>query len=257
MALVAYIVAGDPSPERTVPLMETLVASGVDIIELGVPFSDPMADGPAIQRACERALSHKTSYAETVGFVADFRTSNARTPVVLMGYLNPLEAMGYESAVGLAKKAEADGFLIVDMPPEEGVSLVEEMLRNHLDPIFLLAPTTPETRIRTICKSARGFIYYVSLRGVTGAGNLSCPEIVQRLAEIKRHTHLPVGVGFGIKNAAVAAEISVHCDAIVVGSAIVQCIERHPDDWPRCQAEISTLLRSMRQAMDAATGGVT
>ncbi len=246
--------AGDPSPERVVPLMKTLVASGVDIIELGVPFSDPMADGPAIQRACERALSHQTSYAQVVGFVAEFRKSNTRTPVVLMGYLNPLEAIGYASAVGLAKKAGADGFLIVDMPPEEGSSLEKEVLRNHLDLIFLLAPTTPEARIRTICKAARGFIYYVSLRGVTGAGNLSCSEVVQRLAEIKCHTDLPVGVGFGIKDAAVAAEIAEHCDAIVVGSAIVRCIERYRDDWSQCEAAISTLLRSMRQAMDTATG---
>lgn len=252
-ALIPYLTAGDPTPELTVPLLHTLVAAGADLIELGIPFSDPMADGPVIQKACERALAQGVTLHRVLGLVADFRRQDPTTPLVLMGYLNPIESFGYAAFAQAAQAAGVDGVLTVDMPPEEAGPLVAELEAAGLDPIFLLAPTSPPARIRQVASVARGYIYYVSLKGVTGAATLDVTEVQQKLDAIRPYTDLPIGVGFGIRDAATAAAVAQVADAVVVGSALVNCIAELMDDPPRMQAEVSALLADMRQAMDAAT----
>uniref|UniRef100_UPI00355A391C tryptophan synthase subunit alpha n=1 Tax=Sulfuricaulis sp. TaxID=2003553 RepID=UPI00355A391C len=205
-ALIPYIAAGDPEPWITVPLMHALVKNGADILELGVPFSDPMADGPVIQRAAERALKHKISLTNVLAMVREFRDKDKTTPVVLMGYLNPIEVMGYPRFAQEAAAAGADGVLTVDLPPEEADGFQPAMKGQGLDTIFLLAPTSPVERIKLIAKAASGFIYYVSLRGVTGAANLDVREVAAKLKEIRAHTKLPLGVGFGIGSPEAAAQ---------------------------------------------------
>jgi len=224
-ALIPFITAGDPHPARTVELMHGLVEGGADIIELGVPFSDPMADGPVIQRASERALVHKVGLRDVLAMVAAFRQSNATTPVVLMGYLNPVFVMGYTEFAEQASKAGVDGVLTVDCPPEEAADLSAALTAAGLDPVFLIAPTTPEARVREIARHARGYVYYVSLKGVTGAGNLDIDDVARKIAALRAHIQVPIGVGFGIRDAETAKAISVAADAVVVGSRLVQEIE--------------------------------
>ena len=249
-ALVPYVTAGDPDPVVTVPLLHALVEAGADIIELGVPFSDPMADGPVIQQACERALAHHVSLRQVMEMVREFRRRNTTTPVVLMGYLNPVEVMGYEVFAAAAAQAGVDGVLMVDLPPEEGHALVERLRQRGLDPIFLLAPTTTPARLKNICATASGFVYYVSLKGVTGAATLDTAAVAKKVEEIRSITTLPIGVGFGIRDGASAAAVAAVADAVIVGSALVGKIgslAKTPDKIP---AEAAALLAEMRRAMD-------
>lgn len=252
-ALIPYVTAGDPHPDVTVPLMHAMVAAGADILELGVPFSDPMADGPVIQEACERALEHHVRLRDVIDMVAQFRRGDTRTPVVLMGYLNPVEIMGYAEFTQAAKAAGVDGVLTVDLPPEEGHDLVQALKGADIDPIFLLAPTSHARRIQTICAAASGFVYYVSLKGVTGAATLDVDAVERKLGEIRAHATTPVGVGFGIKDAETAARVARVADAVVVGSAVVRRIAENVTDPATIQSEIGGLLRTMRTAMDEAT----
>jgi tryptophan synthase alpha chain len=224
-ALIPYICAGDPRPELTVPLMHALVEAGSDIIELGVPFSDPMADGPVIQRASERALAHRVSLGHVLEMVADFRRTNQATPVVLMGYANPIEHMGVEAFGARAKAAGVDGVLVVDYPPEECEEFDGLMKASGIDPIFLLAPTSTEDRIAAVARAASGYVYYVSLKGVTGSGALDTTEVARRIPAIKERVRIPVGVGFGIRDAASAQAIARIADAVVIGSRIIQELE--------------------------------
>ena len=251
-ALIPFVTAGDPAPALTLPLMHALVEAGADIIELGVPFSDPMADGPVIQRASERALAHHVALHDVFDILREFRKTDQETPVVLMGYLNPVEVMGYEAFAEAAADAGVDGVLTVDIPPEEGQGFVPAMKEKGIDPIFLVAPTSHKARIERITAAASGFVYYVSLKGVTGAANLSLDAVREKLAEIRACTDLPVGVGFGIKDAETAAAMSEFADAVVVGSALVSRIEAHLDEPDRAIEEIKVLLGTMRAAMDAA-----
>ena len=247
-ALIPFVTAADPEPALTVPIMHALVAGGSDIIELGVPFSDPMADGPTIQRASERALKHGVGLKDVLAFVAEFRTSNQQTPVVLMGYANPVESMGYAAFAEQAAAAGVDGLLTVDYPPEECGELVEHLYRHAIDPIFLLSPTTPDARIEEVAKFARGFIYYVSLKGVTGSANLDLGEVAQKIPRIKAHCKLPVGVGFGIRDAATAKAVAAFADAVVIGSRIVQEIENAPK--PALLKNLTAFMAGIRSAMD-------
>ncbi|MET0116788.1 MAG: tryptophan synthase subunit alpha [Sedimenticola sp.] len=250
-ALVPYVTAGDPNPEVTVPLMHAMVEAGADIIELGVPFSDPMADGPVIQRASERALEHKVSLRDVLEMVRSFRQKDADTPVILMGYLNPIEIMGYATFAEAAADAGVDGVLTVDIPPEESAELLEALRPRELDPIFLLAPTSTDERIKRICDAASGFVYYVSVKGITGAANLAVDEVADKVAKIRSVTDLPVGVGFGIKNPETAQSVSRIADAVIVGSALVSRVEalaERPDEIAPALAE---LLSGMREAMDS------
>ena len=249
-ALVPFVTAGDPNQDVTVPLMHAMVEAGADIIELGVPFSDPMADGPVIQRASERALERHVSLGDCLDMVRQFRERNADTPVVLMGYLNPIEIMGYASFAERAQAAGADGVLIVDLPPEEGEVLLAKLREHEIDPIYLLAPTSTAERIRTICDSASGFVYYVSQKGVTGAATLDVGAVQEKLEMIRGQTGLPLGVGFGIKDAETAAAMAEFADAVVVGSAIVSRIENLQDQPEAIAAEVAGFLRGLRQAMD-------
>lgn len=224
-ALIPFITAGDPDPSATVPLMHALVAGGADILELGIPFSDPMADGPTIQRSSERALKHGVGLGDVFALVAEFRQRNNETPVVLMGYANPIEAMGWDAFCARAAQAGVDGALTVDYPPEESGEFAAKCAAAGLDNIYLLAPTTPDARIAAVGRQARGFIYYVSLKGVTGAANLDMGEVAAKLPVIRAATGLPVGVGFGIRDADTARQVAQVADAVVIGSRIVQEIE--------------------------------
>jgi tryptophan synthase alpha chain len=250
-ALIPYLTAGDPAPQLTVPLAHALVKAGADIIELGVPFSDPMADGPVIQRASERALLHHVSLRQVLDMVREFRKTNSQTPIVLMGYLNPVEIMGYSTFAQAAAEAGVDGVLTVDLPPEEADGLLAELQQHNIDPIFLLAPTTSDERVRKICSVASGYVYYVSVKGVTGAGHLNTDAVSQKIAHLRRLTDLPIGVGFGIKDGASAKAISQVADAVVVGSALIGKIELNVEDHDAMLREVTTLLASMRRAMDA------
>ena len=250
-ALIPYVTAGDPHPSITVPLMHSMVEAGASIIELGVPFSDPMADGPTIQLAHERALVHNTSLTSILAMVKQFRQTNQTTPVVLMGYLNPIEIMGYEVFAKAAQEAGVDGVLTVDLPPEEGKDVLPLFKAHGLDPIFLVAPTTPTHRMQAIAEAASGFVYYVSLKGVTGANTLDTNQVAARLGQMREYTQLPLGVGFGIKDAATAAAVGQVADAVVVGSALIKQVEATPDDHAMIIKNISGLLASMRSALDA------
>ncbi len=247
-ALIPFITAGDPAPDMTVPLMHALVAGGADILELGVPFSDPMADGPTIQRSSERALRHGVGLKDVLAMVAEFRRSNSETPVVLMGYANPIEAMGWDRFCADAAQAGVDGVLTVDYPPEESAEFTAKCVAAGLDNIYLLAPTTPEARIAAVGKQARGFIYYVSLKGVTGAANLDMAEVAAKLPLIRAATGLPVGVGFGIRDAETARRVSEVADAVVIGSRIVQEIENSSPD--AVLANVKNFVAVVRTALD-------
>src|SRR4051794_30070834 len=249
-ALIPFVTAGDPTPAMTVPIMRALVGSGADILELGVPFSDPMADGPTIQRSSERALKHGVGLKDVLGFVREFRSADKTTPVVLMGYANPIEAMGYEPFAVAAHEAGVDGVLVVDYPPEESRQLVDVLKKRGIDSIFLLAPTSQDSRIRQVKDMASGYIYYVSLKGVTGAANIDLQEVAAKLPQIRSHIKLPIGVGFGIRDAQTAKMIASVADAVVIGSRLVQEIETAGPD--RAIGNLSALLGGIRQAMDQA-----
>ena len=250
--LIPYITVGDPDIETTRKLAAVMEHNGADIIELGVPFSDPMAEGPVIQRAMERALEHDVTLDDVLGMVREFRQQDNETPVVLMGYLNPVEVKGYPEFAAAASEAGVDGVLVVDMPPEEAVDLVSALEAKDLNMIFLVAPTTDTQRIEAITRAGSGFVYYVSLKGVTGAGHLDIDAVKDRVSEIHKLTELPVGVGFGIKDAASAAQIASAADAIVVGSALVQKVEENTGSSEQINQAVAGLLSEMRQAMDAA-----
>ncbi|MDH5328233.1 MAG: tryptophan synthase subunit alpha [Gammaproteobacteria bacterium] len=249
-ALIPYITAGDPHPGLTVEMMHMLVQSGADIIELGVPFSDPMADGPVIQKASERALLHDVGLGDVLEMVREFRRRDSSTPVVLMGYLNPIEVMGYAQFAEAAAAAGVDGVLTVDMPPEEAGDLMPLLDKYQLEPIFLIAPTTSMDRIRTICAAAKGYVYYVSVKGVTGASTLDVASVAEKVEKIRQCTQLPVGVGFGIKDATSAAQIAQIADGVVVGSAIIKLVENFSEQKDKMLQAIAALLKDMRQAMD-------
>lgn len=250
-ALIPYITAGDSNPAITVPLMHRMVEAGADIIELGIPFSDPMADGPTIQFACERALVHKVSLRDVLEMTREFRLTDTTTPIVYMGYLNPVEAMGYVAFAQAASEAGVDGLLTVDLPPEESKDVLAALKPYPIDPIFLLSPTTQPQRIKKIAAVGAGFLYYVSLKGVTGANVLDVEDVAHHVHAIRAISELPIGVGFGIKTAADAAAVAKVSDAVVVGSAIVKIIEHHIDDAETIMDQIGVLLTEMRVAMDA------
>jgi tryptophan synthase alpha chain len=249
-ALIPFLTAGDPNLATTVPLMHALVDAGADVIELGVPFSDPMADGPTIQRASERALKNGMSLRGVLDMVAQFRSSNDTTPVVLMGYGNPIEAMGWEAFATRCAEVGVDGVLTVDFPPEESHEAFLHLQRHGIDPIFLLAPTTREARIAQVAKLARGYVYYVSLKGVTGAGNLDLSAIEQKIPQLRKHISLPIGVGFGIRDAATAKAVAKLCDGVVVGSRIVQQIEDSSEQ--NVIANVTALVTELRLAINQA-----
>ena len=247
-ALIPYVTVGDPSLAAMPAMLEALVRAGADVIELGVPFSDPMADGPVIQRASERALKRGVGLADVLDVVRAFRAGNATTPIVLMGYANPIEAMGEIAFADRARAAGVDGVLVVDYPPEEAAEFTALLTSRDLAPIFLVAPTTPVARIAAVARLARGYVYYVSLKGVTGAGHLDTADVARKLAEIRAHLRLPVGVGFGIRDAAGAQAIAAHADAVVIGSRLIQEIEQGaPADAP---ARAGAWLAGIRAALD-------
>ena len=227
--LIPYICAGDPSRASTVPLLHALARAGADVIELGVPFSDPMADGPVIQRAAERAIRNGVGLKDTLAMVAEFRKADVATPVVLMGYANPIERMGRAEFARAAQSAGVDGMLVVDYPPEEAIEFSAQLRAADIDPIFMMTPTTTEERIAAIAAQAAGFLYYVSLKGITGAGHLDVAAVKSRLPVIRRHTGLPVAVGFGIRDAASAQSVAQVADAVVIGSRIIQEMETAED----------------------------
>ncbi|TAN67720.1 MAG: tryptophan synthase subunit alpha [Methylobacter sp.] len=249
-ALVPFITAGDPRPDFTLPMMHAMVEAGVDVIELGIPFSDPMADGPVIQRASERALEHKMSLRRTLAIATEFRKTNQHTPVVLMGYVNPIEAMGYEDFANAAQRADIDGVLTVDLPPEEADECVALLKARDIDPIFLLAPNSTDERIKKMDAAGSGYLYYVSLKGVTGAGHLDVADVESKLNQIRANTRLPVAIGFGVKDAQTAKTVASLGDGVVIGSALISKIEANLDDLERAKKEIVELLVAMRQAMD-------
>jgi tryptophan synthase alpha chain len=250
-ALIPFITAGDPNPGFTVGAMHGLVEAGADLIELGVPFSDPMADGPVIQRASERALAHKVNLRQVIEFVREFRAKDPQTPVILMGYLNPIECMGYRKFAEAARSAGVDGVLTVDMPPEEASELTGLLKEAGIAPIFLLAPNSSSERIRKMSAVGSGFLYYVSLKGVTGASHLDLSDVARKIREIRENTSLPVGVGFGVKDAQTAASIARIADAVVVGSALISRIEAALDQpEEEILRRITGLLHSMRMALD-------
>ena len=253
-ALIPYITAGDPSPDTTVSLLHTLVASGADVIELGIPFSDPMADGPVIQRASERALAQGVSLRDCLRWVAEFRQTNSNTPIVLMGYANPIERMGQTAFVQAAAQAGVDGVLVVDYPPEECEAFAEALRTAGLDPIFLLAPTSSTERMDQVARLGGGYLYYVSLKGVTGAASLDVASVAERVALLKRHAQLPVGVGFGISDAASAVAVAEHADAVVIGSAIIKLMEGEARPAQAGVRAAGEFLAEIRRALDARFG---
>lgn len=229
-ALIPYITTGDPAVEATVPLMHALVQAGADVIELGVPFSDPMADGSVIQRAAERAVARGVSLRTVLDIVKSFREDDSTTPVVLMGYANPIEAMGQQEFVQAAAQAGVDGVLTVDYPPEECESFAQDLSSHHIDPIFLLAPTSTDQRIQRIADIARGYVYYVSLKGVTGSSSLDVEDVTKQLQRIRQYVTIPVGVGFGIRDAQSAKQVGQHADAVVIGSKLIETMENHVNE---------------------------
>ncbi len=247
-ALIPFITCGDPSIEATLPLMQALVAAGADIIELGVPFSDPMADGPTVQRASERALANGVSLTQVLSTVAAFRLVDAVTPVVLMGYANPIEAMGVERFAAAAAQAGVDGVLVVDYPPEECVEFAGALRGAGIDPIFLLAPTSRPERYKQVAEIGSGYIYYVSLKGVTGSGMLDLDEVARRLPAIRSAVGMPVGVGFGIRDAQSARAIASIADAVVIGSRLIEELEMPPQNT--AVARVAAVLADLRRAMD-------
>ena len=248
-ALIPYVTAGDPYADVTVELMLAMAQAGADVIELGVPFSDPMADGPVIQKASERALAKGITLARVLEMVREFRRQDDATPVVLMGYANPVERFGLERFVTEAKAAGVDGVLVVDYPPEECEAFATALKAKGLDPIFLLAPTSTDERVERLGRLASGYVYYVSLKGVTGAGHLDTGAVADAMPRLRRYVKVPLGVGFGIRDGATAAAVARHADAVVIGSALVQLIELQSRDNVAIQA--AAFIRDIRAALDA------
>lgn len=249
-ALVPFMTAGFPKPEMTVPLMHTLVESGADIIELGMPFSDPMADGPVIQKASEQAIKLGCNLAQTLNMVAQFRQDNQHTPVVLMGYLNPVESMGYEHFVKTAAEAGVNGLLLVDSPPEESADLQSLLKQHQMQQIFLVAPTTSDSRKQLICQQAAGFIYYVALKGVTGSGDLNPLVVNQEIKTLKQYSDLPIAIGFGVKDATSAVAVAEQADAVVIGSALIQVLA-DCDTTEQAQQKAADFIQPIRSALDS------
>ncbi len=247
-ALIPYITAGDPHPDLTVSLMHALVDSGADMIELGIPFSDPMADGPTIQRASERALAHHVGLSHVFNMVKTFREKDTQTPIILMGYANPIEAIGAETFVERAKVSDVDGIITVDYPPEECTQFTKLLKEKNIDSIFLLSPTSELDRVKLIIEQASGFLYYVSLKGVTGAANIDIEQVKSKVSMIRELTDLPIGVGFGVKDAATAKEVAKISDAVVVGSRMIQEIENSNKD--NLIQNISKLMKELREAVN-------
>ncbi|WP_414719595.1 tryptophan synthase subunit alpha [Thiomicrospira sp.] len=257
-ALIPYITAGDPEPSATLELMKLLVAEGADLIELGVPFSDPMADGPVIQKAVERALKHNVSLKQVLSIVKQFRETDTETPVLLMGYLNPIEAMGFEFFAEQAQQAGLDGVLTVDMPPEETAGYTELLKKYNLDRVFLVSPTTPESRLKAVSDQGSGFVYYVSLKGVTGTGKLDATNVKTQVELLKKQVDLPVGIGFGIRDAESAYQMAQVGEAVIVGSALVNLIEQHQNDGlSAIKQALTNQMRVFRHALDQADKGET
>lgn len=250
-ALIPYVTAGDCSPEVTVPLLHALVEAGADIIELGVPFSDPMADGPVIQLACERALAHGVRLTDVLEMVSEFRKTDTETPLVLMGYLNPVEIMGYENFAKNASDAGVDGVLTVDLPPEESEEFNQIMQAQGIDTIYLMAPTTEEERVKYICENGSGYLYYVSVKGVTGSSALDVQSVSDKLDIVRKYTDLPVGVGFGIKDAESASSVAKVADGVIVGSVLVNKIAELVKDKAQIAPQVSAIIKDMRTAMDS------
>ena len=247
--MIPFVTAGDPSADITPAIMHGLVDAGADIIELGVPFSDPMADGPTIQRSSERALKQGVGLRDVLKIVAQFRKTDEQTPIVLMGYANPIEALGYQDFAQQAREAGVDGVLVVDYPPEESSELTAQLKSCGIDSIFLLAPTTLETRMDAVAQSASGYVYYVSLKGVTGASHLDLSEVARKVPQIRAHVKLPIGVGFGIRDGETARAVADLSDAVVIGSRLVEEIEKStPED---VVARVGALISDIRRAMDA------
>jgi tryptophan synthase alpha chain len=252
-ALIPFITAGDPAPDMSLALMQALVAGGADIIELGVPFSDPMADGPTIQRASERALAAGMTLKKVLALVGEFRATGDLTPVVLMGYANPIDAMGAQAFADAAAAAGVDGVLVVDYPPQECAAFATICRAAGLDPIFLLAPTSTEARYADVAAVGSGYIYYVSLKGVTGSAALDLDDVAARIPAIRARVGMPVGVGFGIRDAATARRIAAIADAVVIGSRIIEEIEQSPRE--DAAARVTAFLRGIREAIDSPGDG--
>lgn len=255
-ALIPYIAAGNPLPESTVPLMHGLVKAGADVIELGIPFSDPMADGPIIQKAAEHAIAQGVGLSHVLAMVSEFRETDAETPIVLMGYANPIERLGQRLFVERAAQAGVDGVLVVDYPPEEVVDFGKMLADYDLAPIFLLAPTSTDARIKAVSEIAKGYVYYVSLRGVTGAGHLNTNEVAQQLDRIRAHVSIPVGVGFGIGDAATAVKVAEVADAVVIGSKLIDVMNKAYQPMESAQQTEAAItagcewLKEIRSALD-------
>lgn len=245
-ALIPYIVAGDPDAATTLAALQAMVKAGADILEIGVPFSDPMAEGPTIQKGHERALESGMSLRKVLALVQTFRKTDDKTPIVLMGYANPIERMGYAAFADAASAAGVDGLLTVDIPPEEAHELNAELKRVGIDNIFLLAPTTTDARAKQICELATGYLYYVSLKGVTGAGNLDTAEVRQKLAQFRSYTSLPLCVGFGIKDAESARAVSETADGVVVGSVLVNAMA---ESGAQSAPAVAAIITNIRQAI--------
>ncbi|MCI4430246.1 MAG: tryptophan synthase subunit alpha [Burkholderiales bacterium] len=248
-ALIPYVTAGDPYADATVDIMHAMAGAGADLIELGVPFSDPMADGPVVQKASERALAKGIGMRQVLGYVRGFRARDSATPVVLMGYANPIERYGIDKFIADAQAAGVDGVLVVDYPPQECEAFVGKLKLAGLDPIFMLAPTSTDARIASVASVASGYVYYVSLKGVTGAGHLDVAAVAQAVPRIKAHVKLPVGVGFGIRDAQSARAVAAVCDAVVIGSALVQRLEACTRD--NVAAGAAEFIASIRSALDS------
>jgi tryptophan synthase alpha chain len=255
-ALIPYLTAGDPEPGMTVDLMHTLVAQGADLIELGVPFSDPMADGPVIQKAVERALAHGVSLNQVLQMVSEFRQADQQTPVLIMGYLNPIEAMGFERFAEKAKQVGLDGVLTVDLPPEESNEVSEVLSRYELDQVFLVSPTTPQSRLNAVAQKGSGFVYYVSLKGVTGSGQLDVESVAKQVGLLKQSVALPVGIGFGIRDAESAYNMAKIGEAVIIGSALVGLIEQNQSlGKETIKNALIAKVQELRDAIDRADKG--
>ena len=248
-AFIPFITAGDSGLNNTFKLMQTLVASGADVIELGVPFSDPMADGPVIAKSHERAVADGVSLQDVLDLVAKFRRTNTTTAIVLMGYLNPIEVFGYQAFARKASESGVDGVLVVDMPPEEAHDLKQELDQNGIDFIFLVAPTTTDKRLKSLAKIASGFVYFVSLKGVTGAGHLDVDSVNINLSRIRQFIDLPVGVGFGIKDAATAKAVGKSADAVIVGSSLVAFVDKYSENTDKMLESVGKLASEISGAI--------
>ena len=246
-ALIPFITAGDPHPDMTVKMLHTLVGSGADMIEVGIPFSDPMADGPVIQRASERALANNIGIKKTIQLVKEFRKKDTNTPIILMGYVNPIEAIGIEHFVGLIKDADVDGVITVDYPPEESKAFVALLKKQDIDSIFLLSPTTENSRIKLITEQATGFLYYVSLKGVTGSANIDINQVSERVNNIKKYSDLPIAVGFGVRDAETAKQVALISDAVVIGSRIINEVENSTEE--DLLGRMKSLMREIKSAI--------